>query len=223
MKKRKIMFVIILLVTIFGLSSILYFNSKNKNLKNTDKKISEKNIINQAKKKNSKNENTIKDQTIENEETSSKNQDESQKDSLNKNSSKQESNSSNQVSNNTSQTTTTTSATTDQKQTTSQQVQTPPRVQTEWERLGISEYDYYNTPAHNEGEIAFYGDISLCIGEKNRLTDLYYDKGINGGREYTVNGEYTHSYLGCGLYIIMNGKSYKYSEIIAMEKQGFFN
>ena len=52
---------------------------------------------------------------------------------------------------------------------------------TEWEKLGISEYDYYNTPSDNEGELAFKGDTSLCQNEINRLINQYYDSGIDGG------------------------------------------
>lgn len=224
MKKRKIIFIIILIVGVLIFTSIFYFNSKSKTLESTSKKTLEKKAINKSKNKSSENKNTTKNQTTENKEKSSEKQESSKKDSTNKNfSKKNNSNSSNQSNNNTSQSSNNNSSTQSQNQTTSQQVQTSPKVQTEWERLGISEYDYYNTPSHNEGELAFKGAISQCTNEKNRLINLYYDKGIDGGREYTINGEYTHSYLGCGLNIIMNGRSYKYSEIIAMEKQGYFN
>lgn len=224
MKKRKIMFIIILIVGIFSFTSVIFFNSKSKTLESTNKKILEKKVINQSKNKSSENKNTTKDQTVEKKENSNEKQENSKKDSTSKDSSKKNnSSSSNQSSSNTSQNNNQSSTTTSQNQVTSVQVQTPPKAQTEWERLGISEYDYYNTPAHNEGELAFKGDISLCTNEKNRLTNLYYDKGIDGGREYTINGEYTHSYLGCGLYLIMGGQKYTYSQIISMEKQGYFN
>ena len=89
----------------------------------------------------------------------------------------------------------------------------PVKELTEWEKLGISEYDYYNTPSDNEGELAFKGSTSLCQNEINRLVNTYYDSGIDGGNYYTVNGKYTHSYLGCGIKMYMNGNSYTYSQI----------
>lgn len=87
---------------------------------------------------------------------------------------------------------------------------------TEWEKLGISEYDYYNTPSDNEGELAFKGNTSLCQNEINRLINQYYDSGIDGGNYYTINGKYTHSYLGCGIKIYMNGNTYTYNQIKSM-------
>lgn len=90
---------------------------------------------------------------------------------------------------------------------------------TEWDKLGISEYDYYNMPNDNEGEMVFKGDTSLCQKEINRLVNKYYDLGIDGGNYYTVNGKYTHSYLGCGIKMYMNGNAYTYSQIRNM---GFY-
>ena len=90
------------------------------------------------------------------------------------------------------------------------------RSLTEWEKLGISEYDYYNTPSDNEGELAFKGDMSLCQNEINRLVNKYYDSGLDGGNYYTINGKYTHSYLGCGIKMYMNGQAYTYNQIKSM-------
>lgn len=92
----------------------------------------------------------------------------------------------------------------------------PVRELTEWEKLGISEYDYYNTPSDNEGELAFKGSTSLCQNEINRLVNKYYDSGIDGGNYYTINGKYTHAYLGCGIKMYMNGNAYTYSQIKSM-------
>ena len=92
----------------------------------------------------------------------------------------------------------------------------PVRELTEWEKLGISEYDYYNTPSENEGELSFKGSTGLCQNEINRLVNQYYDSGIDGGNYYTVNGKYTHAYLGCGIKMYMNGNTYTYSQIKSM-------
>lgn len=90
------------------------------------------------------------------------------------------------------------------------------KEKTAWEILGISEYDYYNTPNDNEGELAFIGDTSLCKNEINRLVNTYYDDGIDGGNYFTINGKYTYSYLGCGINMFINGKSYTYNQIKSM-------
>lgn len=92
----------------------------------------------------------------------------------------------------------------------------PVRELTEWEKLGISEYDYYNTPSENEGELVFKGSTNLCQNEINRLVNQYYDSRMDGGNYYTVNGKYTHAYLGCGIKMYMNGNAYTYSQIKSM-------
>lgn len=92
----------------------------------------------------------------------------------------------------------------------------PEKELTEWEKIGISEYDYYNTPNDNEGELAIKEDISLCKNELNRLLSAYYDDGFDGGNTFTINGKYTHSYLGCGINVYINGKTYTYNQIKSM-------
>ena len=77
---------------------------------------------------------------------------------------------------------------------------TPPQQnitsnQTEWEKLGISEYEYYNTPMNIGDEVAFKADISTCESEINRLINTYYRSGLSGGNSYTINGKYTYSYI----------------------------
>lgn len=93
---------------------------------------------------------------------------------------------------------------------------TPEKELTEWEKLGISEDAYYNTPSDNDGELVFKGDISLCKNELNRLLNAYYDDGFDGGNTFTINGKYTYSYLGCGINVYIKGNSYTYSQIKSM-------
>lgn len=103
--------------------------------------------------------------------------------------------------------------------TTNSNVQTTPQIstpQTEWEKLGISEYDYYHTPMNNGEEVAFESDTSVCTAEINRLVNIYFKDGLSGGNSYSVNGKYTYSYIGCGINIFINGVSYKYSQVMAM-------
>lgn len=96
-----------------------------------------------------------------------------------------------------------------------QQPQNPPS-QTEWEKLGISQYAYYHTPMIAGEEVAIDGDMSLCTAEINRLIETYHKEGLSGGNSYTVNGKYTYSYIGCGINVFINGVKYKYSQIKAM-------
>ena len=61
-----------------------------------------------------------------------------------------------------------------------QPVQEPPREQTEWEKLGISEYDYYNSPmwswARVDYSVKTYGSFNAthqaCINAGNQLEDI---------------------------------------------------
>ena len=61
-----------------------------------------------------------------------------------------------------------------------QPVQEPPREQTEWEKLGISEYDYYNSPmwswARVDYSVKTYGSFDAthqaCINAGNQLEDI---------------------------------------------------
>lgn len=61
-----------------------------------------------------------------------------------------------------------------------QPVQEPPREQTEWEKLGISEYDYYNSPMWNWARVDYsvkiYGSFDAthqaCINAGNQLEDI---------------------------------------------------
>ena len=61
-----------------------------------------------------------------------------------------------------------------------QPVQEQPREQTEWEKLGISEYDYYNSPmwswARVDYSVKTYGSFDAthqaCINAGNQLEDI---------------------------------------------------
>ena len=61
-----------------------------------------------------------------------------------------------------------------------QPVQEPPREQTEWEKLGISEYDYYNSPmwswARVDYSVKTYGSFDAthqaCMNAGNQLEDI---------------------------------------------------
>ena len=88
--------------------------------------------------------------------------------------------------------------------------QAPVREQTAWEKLGISEYEYYN--ATSEGVQADFpgSDLSVCNNEGNRLMNTY-DR-VWGTQSYTVRGKYTREYKGCGLKVNVDGTEYSYSQ-----------
>lgn len=96
---------------------------------------------------------------------------------------------------------------------------TPPvPVQTEWEKLGISEYDYYNSPAKNEGEIAFRDAESVCDSVSANISNKY---GL-----VTHFGDvksYSENYIGCWITIhLADGSWMFYKEFLAREKLGEF-
>ncbi len=94
--------------------------------------------------------------------------------------------------------------------------QTPPSPQpsqqTAWERLGISEYEYYHTPLFTNDYIDFDSEskcASLVQVIKN-YCDL--DSGYQG-----VAGKYTGGSIGCRLRIYVNGETYSYSQFKSTE------
>lgn len=94
---------------------------------------------------------------------------------------------------------------------------TTPKILTEWEKLGISEYDYYNTPTPNEGEIA--NEITDCDSKADEINVEY---GF-----ITHSGDvrsYSNNYLGCWITIHFNDGSWIfYNEFKARADRGEFN
>lgn len=94
----------------------------------------------------------------------------------------------------------------------------PVPVQTEWEKLGISEYDYYNSPGENEGEIAFSDAVSVCDGVGANISDKY---GL-----VTHSGDvksYSENYIGCWITIhLADGSWMFYNEFKVREARGEF-
>lgn len=220
MKEKRVLIllaiVIIVLVAVLGI--VFLYNSKNKT-------IESKNNIKESTKERTKKEN--KEEIDSTEEINNSNQ-EKDRSSTTKNK-----NSNSTVKNNNSSSTTTTSKensseknnniTNNNSSTQTQQPSPPaqvpqeqPKPKTEWEKLGISEYDYYNTPMIVGEEVVYKGDISLCNAEIDRLVNAYYREGLSGGNSYTVNGKYTYNYIGCGINMFINGVKYKYSQVKTM-------
>ena len=92
-----------------------------------------------------------------------------------------------------------------------------PRTMTEWEKLGISEWDYYNSPAPNEGELAT--NINDCDTEANNIISKY-KLVAHSGDVYS----YSDDYLGCWIVVNMSDGSWMfYNEFKNREKSGEFN
>lgn len=93
-----------------------------------------------------------------------------------------------------------------------------PKVQTEWEKLGISEYDYYNSPGPNEGQIAFRGAESECERIATDITNTY-----GFVTHYGDVKSYSERYIGCWITVhLPNGNRMFYNEFKARESRGEF-
>lgn len=213
-KKKIIIVSVIILVTMGILFTIVKFPStENVEKQQTQKKDSAEDS--DIKKSNNKNNSSNQEEITMNEEYSGEKENGSSNEnfvSSDNSSSGYNKSTIDENRSNTSQNSTTTNNTTSSV---IQQPQSSP-PQTEWERFGISEYAYYNTPMNDGEEVAFTGDISVCTAEINRLVNTYYKDGLSGGNSYSINGKYTHSYIGCGINIFINGVKYKYSQVKAM-------
>ena len=84
--------------------------------------------------------------------------------------------------------------------------QTPP-PQTAWDKLGISEYDYYNTPLI-AGDYKDFNNSSQC----SRFLDIIEsDLDLLGGYQ-DVLGKYTGGVIGCRVRIYIDGNVYSLSQ-----------
>jgi len=224
-KKRKVPLKLIflgLITLILCLVIYVIINCNSTKSKNVEDSNSQRKVEEKSKKSTKKNQTNKK-------ETSNKEENEATDETSNKENRRETSNNKETLSNNSSSDNNVTSYHDDKNSVTSNEVDsssqptqsTPPQQnitsnQTEWEKLGISEYEYYNTPMNIGDEVAFKADISTCESEINRLINTYYRSGLSGGNSYTVNGKYTHSYIGCGINIYINNVKYKYSQVKAL-------
>lgn len=96
---------------------------------------------------------------------------------------------------------------------------TPPvPVQTEWGKLGISEYDYYNSPGENEGEVAFRDAVSVCDSEGAKISDKYSLVVHTGDVR-----SYSEKYIGCWITVhLQDGSWMFYNEFKVREARGEF-
>lgn len=228
MEKKKIIVLVVIFVLVlcaigFGVNRIFFQD----NSEIVESKEEKKNRDNDTKKNEQEKEDNSEEQEVkeENIDESSVESEEESTVSSNNSKSNTSSNSSSSSYNSQSQTTNNSSSIS-----TSQQAPSTPQIPpaesqvpvqeqkplTAWEQLGISEVEYYNTPLTAGDEVAFSGDISVCEAEVNRLVSTYYRQGLSGGNSYDVIGKYTHSHIGCGLNVYINGVKYSYSQAKAM-------
>lgn len=90
------------------------------------------------------------------------------------------------------------------------QAPVPTIPKTEWERLGISEYDYYNTPMFTWEERA-YSNINDCMNEASSINQRY---GFVTNYGY-VSGKYVDT-IGCWVKVYVNGNKYYLSAFKAL-------
>ena len=89
----------------------------------------------------------------------------------------------------------------------SQSSQAPSVIaQTEWEKLGISEYEYYNAKLYSWQEIA-YKNIGECSNEAKRINDQHGFITNYGN----VAGKYVNN-VGCWVIVYVNGQEYYLNE-----------
>lgn len=212
MKKRIIIISSILIILIVGVSIFLIINN-NKKLNNNVKS----NITESKETKNNKkiDEDEVKEE-VPTDETTKETPDTNQEQVLEK---QEVSN----VTSNTSsgQTTSVNQQPTPTPSTQSQVVNTPVVVNTptEWEKLGISEYDYYNSPRPNEGEIAFREPESTCDRVSQEIASQYHFR-----TQYGDVHSYSEDYIGCWIVVNMYDGSWMfYSEFKQREARGEFN
>ena len=101
--------------------------------------------------------------------------------------------------------------TTPQPQTTPQPTQqVPSRPKTEWEILGITEYEYYNTPLFDWEEVS-YKNMSDCQNEAKSINQKYGFVTNYGD----TSGKYVNT-IGCWVEVYVNGKGYYLNEFRAL-------
>lgn len=88
-----------------------------------------------------------------------------------------------------------------------EQYNPPPKELTEWEKLGISEYEYFNTPLII-GDYKDFDNSSQC----NAFLDIIgTDLDLMGGWQ-DVLGKYTGGIIGCRVRIYIDGNVYSLNE-----------
>ena len=88
-----------------------------------------------------------------------------------------------------------------------EQYNPPPKELTEWEKLGISEYEYFNTPLI----VGDYKDFDNSFQCNAFLDIIETDLDLMGGWQ-DVLGKYTGGIIGCRVRIYIDGKVYSLNE-----------
>lgn len=222
MKKGKIFLFCICIVVVLSCTFIIFTksrsNSKNSSNSYNKKEITHKMKNNQIKEDNKKENESLKEKNITNDEKSdkvenTKTSDEVSKkltnDSEKKTDTKTIHNSSTNKNNNSVQSNSSNNNASNSKS---------ERPMTAWEKLGISEEQYNNSPGPNEGEIAFRKPESVCESTANSITNMYAFVTHVGDVK-----SYSDKYIGCWITIhLPSGEWMFYGKFKEREKRGEF-
>ena len=169
---KKIIVSTILIVLLVGILGIGYLKINNPKKETINTEIT-KNISEEDKEEST--DEIIVDEKIEEIETPKNNSKDEEKDTTPKKEEKKEQKSSSESKNNT----TITSTDTNKQNNNEVKEATQPKKETEWEKLGISEYDYYHKPmwswARVDYKVEDYGSLEkahqACIDAGNKIED----------------------------------------------------
>ena len=209
-KKKRIIGLIILVLIILTAGIFIFGHNHINSQKNEKKSLETKSDINTNTKKE-------KIETIKEEEEQ---QEESKENELEDNKSSQKTTTSNSNNNSNSNSNKNYSAPTNtqnnnnnnQQQEVKQEAPKPVvDNRTAWEKLGISEYDYYHTEMYGARVDLYNTDISFCNSEARRILNSYED--VANTRSYSGTGKYTYSYIGCSVDVTFyDGRTVGYNE-----------
>lgn len=217
--KRKII-IFIILVSILCISCFIYFNCKDKSanenkIVETDKKMNDKHEKEPSKEVD--NENLEENESLDDElssETKSINNSSTNHESKTTTSSNSTTNKNVKANDNNKNYSSPTNTQNNNNQQQEVKQETPKPVvdnRTAWEKLGISEYEYYHTEMYGSRVDLYNTDISFCNSEAKRILNSYED--VANTRSYSGTGKYTYSYIGCSVDVTFyDGRTVGYNE-----------
>ena len=210
-KKKRIIGLIILVLIILTAGIFIFGHNHINSQKNEKKSLETKSDIN----KNSKRE---KVETITEDEEQQEEESKEEELEENKSSQKTTTSNSNNNSNSNSNKNYSAPANTQNNNNNNQQQEVKQEApkpvvdnRTAWEKLGISEYDYYHTEMYGARVDLYNTDISFCNSEARRILNSYED--VANTRSYSGTGKYTYSYIGCSVDVTFyDGRTVGYNE-----------
>ena len=212
-KKKKILFLIILILFILT-ACILIFNIKSTNTHKKEKTLLELESNTIKKEKSNSEKEEVKADSMDTNISDL----EIDKQDNNSNKANNNQNNSSKTTNTHNNSTNTSSPPVNNNQPVQNNTPQPPAEQkpivdnrTAWEKLGISEYDYYHTEMYGARVDLYNTDISFCNSEAKRILNSYED--VANTRSYSGTGKYTYSYIGCSVDVTFyDGRTVGYNE-----------